>query len=291
MSSIDVEFIGSSDNNLVGDIWRASGSEERGQILMLHGGGQTRHSWDTSAASLSASGWDVTTVDARGHGDSEWPPNGDYSLDAFAADLSSLIAEFKAPPIVIGASLGGMSAMAAIGELGAHARALILVDIAPRSNPVGAQRILRFMRGHSLGFDKLEDVAVAVEQYNPRSRTRNLDGLRKNVRQHENGRWYWHWDPRFLDFGDEPTRATRIDRLERAASNVTIPILLVRGSNSDVVSPADAAHLQELAPQAEIVEVGAGHMVVGDDNDVFTQQVIPFLDDVSAGTAIRRETA
>jgi pimeloyl-ACP methyl ester carboxylesterase len=136
------------------------------------------------------------------------------------------------------------------------------------------------MTGAPDGFATLDDVADAVQAYNPhRPRSRNLEGLKKNVRQRANGRWYWHWDPEFLAFGDEPTRAAEQPRLYDAARSITVPTLLVRGTRSDIVSPEGASELLELIPSATLVDATAGHMVAGDDNDVFTKGLLEFLDE------------
>src|SRR5207247_1979687 len=132
-----------------------------------------------------------------------------------------------------------------------------------------------FMTRHLDGFDSLEDVADAVAAYAPhRPRPTDVDGLRKNVRQRDDGRWYWHWDPLFvsgrLGGPDEPRTFLNEDRLEAAARSLSIPTLLVRGRLSDMVSVEGARRLQELVPHAEWVDVaGAGHMVAGDRNDAF----------------------
>jgi pimeloyl-ACP methyl ester carboxylesterase len=224
----------------------------------------------------------------RGHGDSDWAADGDYSLDAFAADVRDVAratarAHGRAPALV-GASLGGISSLIAIAEADpgdAVAAALVLVDVAPRLEPKGVARIGAFMLGHLDGFASLEEVADAVAAYNPhRPRPSDLSGLRKNVRQHDDGRWYWHWDPRFMTPGrmDEPRSIRNEARLEAAARALTLPVLLVRGRQSDVLSEAGAHHLQALVPHARSVDVaGAGHMVAGDRNDVFNDAVVGFL--------------
>src|SRR4051794_474493 len=85
-------------------------------VLLLHGGGQTRHAWGTTQAALAANGWRACSADLRGHGDSQWAPDGDYSIDAFSADVRAMAASFDTPPALVGASLGGLSSMVAIGE-------------------------------------------------------------------------------------------------------------------------------------------------------------------------------
>jgi pimeloyl-ACP methyl ester carboxylesterase len=275
----EVTYTGAGGIRLVGQRWRQnSGRPPAGVALLLHGGGQTRHSWHGTAARLAADGWEAITVDARGHGDSQWVPDGDYSLDGFTGDLYAIADMLERAPVLIGASLGGMTALVGQGERPTLASALVLVDIAPRIEPAGRERIQAFMASAPNGFGSLEEVADAVHAYNPhRPRPRNLDGLKKNVLQRPDGRWYWHWDPRFLSLGDEPSRAVDIDRLYQAARNITVPTLLVRGTRSDIVTSEAAAELLGLIPAATAVEVAAGHMIAGDDNDVFTTHLSEFL--------------
>jgi pimeloyl-ACP methyl ester carboxylesterase len=275
-----VKYHGADGVRLVGDRWnpKADAADVAGTVVLLHGGGQTRHSWHTTAQRLATHGWTAISVDARGHGESQWAPDGDYSIDAFAADLYAIADTLDQPPVIIGASLGGMTALVAQGERSGLAGALVLVDITPRVEPEGRARIQAFMAGAPDGFATLDEVADAIHAYNPhRTRPRNLDGLKKNVRQHPDGRWHWHWDPRFLQIADEPTRAADTERLYRAARRITVPTVLVRGSQSDIVTPEGAAELIELIPTATAIEVPAGHMVAGDDNDIFTRHVLDFL--------------
>ncbi len=253
-------------------------------VVLFHGGGQTRHAWDGTARLLGDKGWRATTVDLRGHGDSDWAgPGAGYSLDEFAADVRAVAAAQPRPPVLIGASLGGLSSLVAIAEAppGVNvASGLVLVDVAPRLEEAGIARIAEFMLGNLDGFASLEEVADAVAAYNPhRPRPTDLSGLRKNVRRREDGRWYWHWDPRFLLGGtDEPRSLRNEDRLDAAAGALTLPTLLVRGRQSDVLSEEGARHLVSLVPHARYVDVGgAGHMVAGDRNDAFNDAVIEFL--------------
>jgi pimeloyl-ACP methyl ester carboxylesterase len=266
---------------LVGDRWGTGGG--RGPVLMLHGGGQTRHSWDRAARSLAAEGWDVVTVDARGHGDSAWAPDGDYAVEALVADLLLVRDQLgERLPVIIGASMGGMTAMVAEGELGGVARALVLVDIVPRIEIDGVERIGDFMSSAPTGFGSLEEVAEAVAAYQPhRERPRNIEGLRRNVRLAEDGRLYWHWDPAFMRIGQglDVDHDAQHRRLADAARRISVPTLLVRGMLSDIVSAAGAAELLELIPGATAIDVhGAGHMVAGDDNAIFVDQTTAFLD-------------
>jgi pimeloyl-ACP methyl ester carboxylesterase len=267
----------------------AYGPPDGPPVLFFHGGGQTRHAWGGTARLLGDKGWRATTVDLRGHGESDWAPHrefeGDgYTLDDFAADVRAVAAIQSSPPVLIGASLGGLASLTAIGEAPegpAVASGLVLVDVAPRLEQEGIDRIAEFMLGNLDGFASLDEVADAVAAYNPhRPRPKDLSGLRKNVRLRDDGRWYWHWDPSFLLGGRiDETRSVRNEgRLEDAARAVAVPALLVRGRQSDVLSEEGVRQTLELMPQARYVDVGgAGHMVAGDRNDAFNDAVVEFL--------------
>jgi pimeloyl-ACP methyl ester carboxylesterase len=267
-----------------------AGSPADPVVILLHGGGQTRHAWGGALNALSSTGWYGVSLDLRGHGESEWSPDGVYDMDRFAGDIEAVARQFPLP-VLVGASLGGMSALTAIGESPTQfTSGLVLVDVVPTLEVSGVNRIRDFMALGVEGFDSLDAVADAVASYLPhRQRPTDLSGLRKNVRQRADGKWVWHWDPAFFnrlgqrEFNGEPTAGqfSPSDRLARAARAVTVPTLLVRGGASDVVSPEGARELQELIPHAHAVDVaGAGHMVAGDRNDRFNDAVIDFLDTV-----------
>ncbi|MBT9559023.1 MAG: alpha/beta fold hydrolase [Myxococcales bacterium] len=246
---------------------------------MLHGGGQTRHAWAGTAAALAREGFQSLSVDLRGHGDSGWAPDGDYSVGAFVGDLAAAIRQFDAPPIGIGASMGGIVLLHGAASLPPGSlRALVLVDIAPKMEPDGVSRIVGFMTAHPEGFATVDAAADAVAAYLPhRPRPQDLTGLRKNLRERPDGRWVWHWDPAML--GETNMAGERdVSRLEDAARALAIPTLLVRGTQSDLLSEDGVRHFQMLVPHAEFVDVGgAGHMIVGDRNDAFTSAIMGFL--------------
>jgi pimeloyl-ACP methyl ester carboxylesterase len=275
-----VDLLGADGLSLKADAFGDPGDPP---VLLLHGGGQTRFAWGSTPQSLAERGWLVYRVDLRGHGESEWPEDGDYSLWAFADDTRALAASMPSLPVLVGASLGGLSSLVAIGETpGPVARALVLVDVAPTMEPAGRERIGDFMRANAeTGFASLDEVADAIAAYNPhRPRPTDLSGLEKNVRRREDGRWVWHWDPRFMTMSSDETRAsfTSEDRLKDAARSLTIPTLLVRGRVSDLLSEDGAKELLELVPHAEYADVaGAGHMVAGDRNDLFNDAIVGFL--------------
>ena len=275
------------DVTLVAD---AYGNPADPAVVLLHGGGQTRHSWDGSARSLGAAGWYALTVDLRGHGESSWSPDGDYRFERFADDVRAVTRSLPQPPALVGASLGGMASLLAVGESDETiASGLVLVDIAPRVEVAGVARIRAFMRQGLGGFPDLEAAADAIASYNPhRPRPKDLSGLRKNLRQKDDGRWYWHWDPKFMALqepdvpgidGIPSARMVQAERLEDAARRLTLPTLLVRGGSSDLLSEEGAAAMLALVPHARQVDVaGAGHMVAGDRNDRFNAAVVEFLE-------------
>ncbi|MET9327330.1 alpha/beta hydrolase [Tsukamurella sp. NPDC003166] len=263
---------------IAGDRWGEGGTT----LVLLHGGGQTRHSWDRTAAALAARGHTVITLDARGHGDTAWAADGSYALADFVGDLLAVLDTLDGPPpVLIGASLGGITSLCAVGENPGIASALVLVDVVVDVEPKGIDRVTEFLSAHTDGFATLEEVADAVAAYNPaRKRARNLEGLKKNVRQRADGRWYWHWDPAFIRGDDRgEARIQDKDRLGAAAARVTVPTLIVRGGKSDVVSEEGVQKMLQRVPQAEVADVsGAGHMVAGDDNQVFAAAIEEFLD-------------
>jgi len=270
-------------NKLVADSW---GNSSDPTVVFLHGGGQTRHAWGGSAARVAAAGWHAVSVDLRGHGESDWTD--DYGHKEFGGDVICLAEQLGGAPVLVGASLGGISALVAqdTGTAGSGAdagqgnvcRAIVLVDIAPRSNPEGVDRIVSFMKNGVKGFATLEDAGDAVAEYmRERTRPKDVSGLRKNLRQREDGRWYWHWDPRFLNFTPKQ-RQESAGVLEAAASRLKIPTLLVRGGKSDVLTTEGVDAFRRLVPHARFIDVaGAGHMVAGDKNDVFTNAVLSFV--------------
>jgi pimeloyl-ACP methyl ester carboxylesterase len=281
--------VGVGDVDLAVDLWRGAG-EHRGTVVLGHGSGQTRHSWAATAGRLAQHGWDAYAYDMRGHGDSTWAPDGDYTMDALAADLTGLVESLDEVPTVIGASMSGIVAMVAEGERTVRIRGLVLVDIAPTTRVEGTSRILEFMLAAPDGFGSLEDVVDALQEYNPRRpRPKSFDGLKRNLRLGDDGRWRWHWDPAYLAAANERLRFHMQDRMSRAASRIDVPTLLVRGRDSDVVAEEDVRTMLELIPGSRAVEAPAGHMVAGDDNDRFTLQVLEFLETAEhAGAAPAR---
>jgi pimeloyl-ACP methyl ester carboxylesterase len=228
---------------------------------------------------LVARGYDVVNLDARGHGDSEWAATTEhYALPYLADDLQRVIDDLSNAPVLIGASMGGLTAVQCIAT--AHrpvAAAMVLVDVVPRIEMQGAERILKFMNANPDGFATVDEAADAVAQYNPnRPRPKNASGLMKNLRKSSDGRLRWHWDPQFassMRLKDSQDLGAAL----RQCSHFTQPALLVRGMHSDIVSDAGVLELKDSLPQLEVFDVAAGHMIAGDRNDAFNNAVLDFL--------------
>ncbi len=289
-----IRFSGAAGNRISGDVFGpgAQGATTAdAPVLLVHGGGQTRHSWETTAQQLVALGMTAITIDQRGHGDSDWLEDGRYHFTDYASDLVAVTAaigqQFGARPAVIGASLGGIAATIAEGDAPGSLRALVLVDVVPRMDPEGVSKITGFMAERMReGFSTVEEAAEAVAAYLPqRRRPKSTDGLRKNLRLHDDGRYRWHWDPRFIDgrYSVGSGAAAGTARMEAAAKELAIPVLLVRGGRSELVPEESARHFLELVPHAEYRDVTeAGHMVAGDRNDAFSDAVVDFLRSLDA---------
>ncbi|HME49083.1 alpha/beta hydrolase [Mycobacterium sp.] len=280
-ASRTVEFSGVDDLALVAEEWNrsAASAAERPTILMLHGGGQNRFSWKNTGQILADQGFHVVALDSRGHGDSDRAPRADYSLEALCGDVMRVLEAIDRPVVLIGASLGGLTGILVADAAGPEkVTKLVLVDVVPRFERTGGARIRDFMFNHVHGFESLEQAADAISAYLPhRKGRRNPDGLKKNLRLRD-GRWYWHWDPAFLNMPEEHDPFDFIDDLEQAAINLRIPILLIRGKLSDVVSVDGVNDFLAKVPHAEFVELSdAGHTAAGDDNDAFSEAVVQFV--------------
>lgn len=287
----DPTFALSTSSRLVADdglslaVERWAGDREPGMVF-AHGFGQTRHAWTGAARALSALGFASTTFDARGHGESERVPRGDYHMEQFVADLLLVAGQARSadgrPPVLVGASMGGLLGLVAAGEPRTAAppfSALVLVDITPRWETAGVERILGFMRAHPDGFASYDEAASAIETYLPHRRERKTESqLKPLLRQDADGRLRWHWDPALLDGVVQESERYQ-PRLFAAAARVDVPVLLLSGTRSDVVSNHTVDEFLRLVPHARHVALqGATHMVAGDANDAFTREIAAFME-------------
>jgi pimeloyl-ACP methyl ester carboxylesterase len=275
-----VEYSGVQGVTLIADEWNRGldAAADRPTILMLHGGGQNRFSWKNTGQVLADEGFHVVALDSRGHGDSDRAPNADYDVETLTADVMAVLGAIDRPVMLIGASMGGLTGILVADQAGPdRVTGLVLVDVVPRFEKNGSARIRDFMFSGLHGFGSLDEAADAVAAYLPhRTRPRNPEGLKKNLRLRD-GRWFWHWDPAFMTKpGDDPE--LRTEKFEQAAAALTIPVLLIRGKLSDVVSLEGVQHFLATVPGAAFVELSdAGHTAAGDDNDAFSDVVVTFV--------------
>jgi len=255
------------------------GPEDGPLVLLLHGGGQTRASWGRAVVQLAEAGFRAITLDQRGHGESDWSPAGEYDPSCYSQDLEDILRQLPPGAALVGASLGGLAAMITIANgWDNSACALVLVDIVPRIDREGSQEIFDFMAANPHGFASVEEAADAVAAYLPhRPRPKDTSGLQRNLRQRDDGRYYWHWDPSMISRGI-PDQNETTARLEEAARKIRVPTLLIRGARSRLVSIEAARELLQVIPHAEFVDVAdAHHMVAGDANDAFVAPLLEFL--------------
>ncbi len=248
-------------------------------LLFAHGFGQTRHAWSGACRALAANGWQCLSFDARGHGESDRMPAGNYHLQQFINDLQALAYAESEPPVLIGASMGGLLGIALAGTSPSPPlSALVLVDITPRWEASGVERILAFMRAYPEGFVDIDEVTTAIGKYLPHRREhKNEERLRALLRSSDDGRLHWHWDPELLDaVAGEGERYQPM--LLEATRNIRLPTLLISGGRSDVVSDRTVDEFLQLLPQAQHVRIPkATHMVAGDANDAFTTEIENFV--------------
>jgi Predicted hydrolases or acyltransferases (alpha/beta hydrolase superfamily) len=269
------------------------GAADAPTLLFAHGFGQTRGAWGGTVATLAAQGCRCVSYDARGHGESGRLPDGadsnaGYHMQQFADDLLALARAQPEPPVLVGASMGGLLGLVAAGETRPPPfRALVLVDITPRWETKGVERILAFMQAHPDGFADYAEAAEQIATYLPhRAGRKSEEQLKPLLREGVDGRLRWHWDPALLAGGLVAESERYQPRLFAAAAQVDVPVLLLSGERSDVVSHATVAEFLQLVPHARHVEVaGATHMLAGDANDAFTREIASFirtLDDAGA---------
>src|SRR5690348_89217 len=268
------------------------GANDAPPMLFAHGFGQSRHAWTRTAESLAALGWRTVTFDARGHGDSDRLADGRYALEQFVDDLLMMARSLRTPPVLVGASMGGLLGLVAAGETRPDPfRALVLVDITPRWETAGVERMLGFMRAHPQGFASLDEAAEEVAAYLPqRRRRKDRYELAQLLRRGADGRLRWHWDPAMLDtVAREGERHQQ--RLLNAARNIDVPTLLVSGGRSDIVSDATVKEFLAAVPHATHVQIPhATHTLAGDDNAAFAAAIEPFLNTLGDEADLPRRT-
>lgn len=278
-ASTEIELRGKGGIRLTAD---AIGPETGPSVILLHGGGQTRQSWQNTNAILADKGYRAISIDLRGHGESEWDPAGDYNFETLFADVEHCCEQLPGPAILVGASIGGALSLLLAARRPELCRALVLVDVSPTIDISGAQGIVDFMSANPEGFADLEEAQQSIAKHSPnRKRAASTSGLQRVLRKRPDGRWGWHWDPNFIAGDWQQKVLTLSSLMQQAAPQVKQPSLLIRGQLSTIVSMESVDELKRDIPHLEFVDIaGAGHMVAGDRNDMASEALLRFLGNI-----------
>ena len=258
------------------------GDQANRPLVMLHGMGQTAHSWDFAALAL-CDRYRIVALDQRGHGDSDWAPSADYSLSAHQGDIAAVLTALGLDGIVLmGLSMGGRNAFTYAADHPDQVAALIVVDSAPELQRTGADTIRRFVEDMDV-LDTFEEFVVKTKQYNPRRSDRQIRGsLANNLKQLQDGRWTWKYDKVFRSPDAKPwTDPYIVRRMWQKVEEVRCPALVVRGAGSTVLSQGTAEEMADRLVNGRLTVVpDSGHLVPGDNPTGFHQAVEAFLADI-----------
>ena len=248
-------------------------------MLLLHGFAQTCHSWDFVALGFSDN-YRVIVLDQRGHGDSDWASDGDYSPETQQKDISGVVNELGLENFVLmGLSMGGRNSFTYAANNSGKVKALVVVDAAPQNMQQGTQNIRSFVQQD----DELDSVDAFVErvlQYNPRRDPQQVRGsIMHNIKELPSGKWTWKYDKALRSpgrrMGSDPETEKR---LWGYLETLQCPTLLVRGGGSDIVAMDTADRMHQAIPNSRLATIdGAGHLVMGDSPSGFQSAVTDFL--------------
>ena len=262
------------------------GNPDGPDMLLLHGFAQTCHSWDFVALAF-CDRYHVVALDQRGHGDSDWAEDGDYSPETQQADIAGVVQALNLRDFVLmGLSMGGRNSFTYAATHPGHVRALVVVDAGPENMRSGSQNISNFVQQED-ELDSVDDFVQRVLQYNPRRDPVQVRGsIMHNLKQLPNGRWTWKYDRRLRQPGGRRFQhdPDTTERLWGYLESLQCPTLVVRGSQSDIVAldTADGMHQRISNGRLATVE-NAGHLVMGDNPSGFERVVTEFLLDVAGG--------
>ena len=256
-------------------------------VLMLHGGAQSRSAWRGAARQLATRGYHALAIDMRGHGDSDWASDGDYAFARYADDLVAIICELGRPAVLVGASHGGLSALVAAAAHPEAVRALALADVTPWLDEEHADTMRAVLRKSAAGYADVDEAAAMVNGLQGSPPRADNSGLKAHMREGDDGRLYWRWDPRFVE--DRFVRhGGEGGMLVAAARRLPMPVLLMHAEHSNVVEEAHVEAFKAALP-ALLTEriMGLRHMVTGDDNVAYLPALIDFLDAIDAVSGSR----
>jgi pimeloyl-ACP methyl ester carboxylesterase len=235
------------------------------ELVLVHGGAQNAHTWDTVALAL---GRPLVAIDLPGHGHSAHRDDHAYWPTENAAALEEAVRTLAPDArVVVGMSLGGLTVLALTDRAPDLVRTLVLVDVTPGVNREKSSAIAQFIDGPEF-FESFDEILERTVQFNP---TRKVSSLRRGILHNAiaagDGRWRWRYDlpRRGSGEGDDGQVMPGLDNLWDAVERVKVPFMLVRGATSPVVDDEDVAEVTRRNPAAQVVVVeGAGHSIQGD---------------------------
>ncbi len=248
-------------------------------VVLLHGFAQTCHSWDFISLALSGE-YRVIAIDQRGHGDSDWAPDGDYSPEKHQIDIAGIVEGLHLRDFVLmGLSMGGRNAFTFASNHPDNVKALVIVDAGPQNMQTGRTNIRNFVQQD----DELDSIDAFVERvlkYNPRRDATQVKGsIMHNLKQLDNGNWTWKYD-KLLRAEGRPMAGEQdsVERLWEYLEKLSCPTLIVRGADSDIIAMDTAESMTSKIPYGRLATVeGAGHLVMGDNPSGFLDKVNEFL--------------
>ena len=245
-------------------------------VLMLHGNSQQGHSWDFASLPLSEH-YHVIALDQRGHGDTDWAPDGDYSLDAQVRDIDGFVEVMGLDSFtLIGHSMGGRNSYVWASRNSHKLRGLVIVDTGPQTARRGSDRIRRF-RELPDELDSFEEFAQRVMEYTGRTREQVLGALKYSIRERSDGKWTWKYD-KVMRTPDHRPSSWSSEQLWEAVGKITCPTLVVRGDRSDLFTEETMQRMQEVIPDCTTITIAnAGHLVQGDNPPDFNAAVLELL--------------
>ena len=248
-------------------------------VLLLHGVSQQAHSWDFVSLALS-SRFRVVALDQRGHGDSDWAPGGDYSIEAQQADIDAVVSALGLNRFTLmGHSMGGRNSYVWASRHPEALDALVVVDTGPQGQRAGRQRIEQFQQLPD-ELDTFEEFAQRVQEYTGRSLEQVMGALRFSIRQRPDGKWSWKYDKVLRTAGARPP-GWAPEQLWECVERISCPTLVVRGERSDIFAEETLSRMGQVIPDCATATIArAGHLVQGDNPADFLTEAIKLLDRV-----------
>jgi non-heme chloroperoxidase len=246
-------------------------------VILLHGGGQSRSAWRSAAGALAKAGLRTVSIDLRGHGHSDWSPDGDYAFGRHIADLVAVIEQLGSEAVLIGASLGGHVSLLTAVARPDLVRGIVLADVTPFVDESIADDLRASLRAGTHGFATLDEAAATLARFGEQPPRKPSARLREHLRDGPDGRLYWKWDPRIVE--DRFVRHGGEGGLfATAAERLSVPTLVLRAEYSKITSPAQLSRFREVSPHIQVREIaGIGHMLTGDSNRAYTPAILEFL--------------